>query len=439
MAIMVLILKFTGSPNIYFFLSVSTIISLINMIVYRLTYKICSNFFNNKKTSLFISSLTTIFNLQVTRSGMEVTITILIAYLIIYYCIANKDNLYQERKIIFLGFLFSILILSRIDSIFFAIVFLVTPSFMNYNSIKNSTRRLLSFSLGGALLPIYLISNLIFFKILLPISGNIKHLKNDFVFNQIVIGSFMSMRPQRIFIIPTFLGILLSVPIILRKPRQYFTDLKYSILVLPILFLLIYLAILSFSSYWTVWEWYSYPAVIASTSVLIILLDYIVPRFDIINRNQSVIFYIFTVLLVVYSMIFTAKLMNYTPDKNSIYIASKKIADFEKNHSGIYAMGDRAGTPAYLMKSPLIQLEGLVMDKKFMEHIRLSRNLNEVLIDYNVDYYIATNPRKIGGVYNFTEPAQAPDDPHKMRGQLVADPVFEFVVNGICTAIFKLK
>src|SRR5690606_29689053 len=71
-----------------------------------------------------------------------------------------------------------------------------------------------------------------------------------------------------------------------------------------------------------------------------------------------------------------------------------QVLDYEKQHPGIYAMGDRAGLISYLIDSPLVHLEGLVMDKNYLNDFKSASNLKEILKKYNVDYYIANMAKK---------------------------------------------
>jgi len=124
------------------------------------------------------------------------------------------------------------------------------------------------------------------------------------------------------------------------------------------------------------------------------------------------------------------------PAQNTIYEAALRIADFADEHPGTYAMGDRAGLVGFLLEDPVIQLEGLVMDRKFLQNISARRDLVDVLEEYEVDYYIATNPTPVAGRYEECEPSQAGPNSPVMRGSFGLPPVYEFSVGGVRTAIF---
>ena len=67
-----------------------------------------------------------------------------------------------------------------------------------------------------------------------------------------------------------------------------------------------------------------------------------------------------------------------TPQNAQVLNMAIELKDFAAGHPGIYGMGDSAGTPAVVMGQPVVQLEGLVMDKRFLENIREERNLSSM-------------------------------------------------------------
>jgi len=79
-------------------------------------------------------------------------------------------------------------------------------------------------------------------------------------------------------------------------------------------------------------------------------------------------------------------------------LEAKYLSEWMKKHPGVYAMGDRAGLVSYLSGQKMIQLEGLVMDKNYLENINRQESLNFVLNNYNVDYYITAYAKRINQV-----------------------------------------
>jgi hypothetical protein len=97
-------------------------------------------------------------------------------------------------------------------------------------------------------------------------------------------------------------------------------------------------------------------------------------------------------------------------DRDPIIVNGFKVKEFEKNHPGTYAMGDRAGIVGYLASSPVVQLEGLVMDKNFLDKLKHSKKLIDLLQSYKVDYYItySNSTKEIGNsAFIVSEPFQS--------------------------------
>ncbi|MUL44627.1 hypothetical protein FZI85_18090 [Mycobacterium sp. CBMA293] len=69
--------------------------------------------------------------------------------------------------------------------------------------------------------------------------------------------------------------------------------------------------------------------------------------------------------------------------------AAHQLRDFAAQHPGVYAMGDAAGAPAWLMNQPVVHLEGLMMSHSFLKLIRDQRPLAVAFKRYGVSYYVA--------------------------------------------------
>lgn len=437
MILLVGMLKITGTSSTAFFMLLALLISVLNLSVYVLTFQTCLHFLSQKTVSCFIAFLTTVFCLQITKSGMEVALAIPMIFIVIKYMLNNEDLFFNRKKILVLGFLSSILVLSRLDAALFVLLLLIPLA--DFKAGRKAGGNLLFFGLGGILVPAYLILNSIVFDTMMPVSGQVKHLKNDLLPSLNAIISLVQMRPQRIFVISTLIALLFCIiPFLKEKPIE---RKKYFPLLCTAFFALAHIIVLSFSSNWRLWSWYTYPFVPLFCSVAIYLVVYLDKKAQILRfSQQNGVLSVLIALSIMYGFVFSARSNRaHSPKRNSIYGAALKIADFEKKHKGLYAMGDRAGTVGYLLKSPLIQMEGLVMDKPFMKNIERSRNLNDVLAEYKVDYYIATNPKMTEGHYRVVEPAQAGNNSPRMEGRFSCRPVQDFVLNNVHTAIFALK
>jgi hypothetical protein len=102
-------------------------------------------------------------------------------------------------------------------------------------------------------------------------------------------------------------------------------------------------------------------------------------------------------------------------------------------------MGDRSGTPGYMISSPMIQLEGLVMDETYLDKLRVQPSLNSILSEYGVNYYVSSDATFKDGCYHTREPLQAGPDSARMLGAFCRQPDATFTHNGIITRIFALS
>jgi len=125
--------------------------------------------------------------------------------------------------------------------------------------------------------------------------------------------------------------------------------------------------------------------------------------------------------------------------QTGIYETGVDLHAFEATHPGIYAMGDRGGKAGYLLDNPMVQVEGLVMDKDFLEHMRRAEDLHTVLRDYNVRYYIATAHHPFSGCFEAVEPYQAGPASPTMKGEFCSDPVARYQHADVITLVYDLE
>ena len=101
-------------------------------------------------------------------------------------------------------------------------------------------------------------------------------------------------------------------------------------------------------------------------------------------------------------------------------------------------MGDRTGRVGYLLNAPLINLEGLVVDKTFLSYVKRQTPLRTVLDVYDVRYYIAIPSSPYNGCFKVAEPVQAgPESPH-MQGEFCDKPVAILNIGGTENVVFDL-
>jgi hypothetical protein len=145
-----------------------------------------------------------------------------------------------------------------------------------------------------------------------------------------------------------------------------------------------------------------------------------------------------TTVVLLEAMIASLVASQWRIQEPDIYAAAVSIKQFSLTHPGIYAMGDRSGRVGYLLDEPMIQLEGLVMDRTFLGYIQRQTPLRTVLDAYNVRYYIGKANTYYGGCYQADEPSQAgPHSPH-MRAEFCEKPVAVVIIGDVINPIFDL-
>jgi hypothetical protein len=196
-----------------------------------------------------------------------------------------------------------------------------------------------------------------------------------------------------------------------------------------LLFPFAYYVALFFLSDWPLWGWYWYairPALCVSAVITYIFL----------SKYVSLRSPVFPVVLYLSAAAyaFTAHWTSGQPDITDAALGSQ---EFASTHPGTYAMGDRAGRVGYMLGQPMVQLEGLVMDRSFLELLRRQTPLRQVLAQYHVRYYIATE-YSAAGCFESDEPHQGGASTPHMRGQFCETPVAIFPEPGLRTVIFDL-
>jgi hypothetical protein len=288
---------------------------------------------------------------------------------------------------------------------------------------------------------LYVAGNIVYFHALMPVSGSAKQLKE---------GLWPSIAPLSVplksltsaglyngwFIILPLLLSFLGVALLIRQMVRGGPEVTPAT-VASLCFPLVQLGLLSILSDWPLSVWYYYPIVFSSVFAMILIYR-VFPRPE-ATLNPRLLLGGAAVLVLLLTVRAAYTTVRHPPKSNSIYQAAIDIAGFGRNHPGKYAMGDRAGIVGYLLPWPLVQLEGLVMDGKFLEKIRARQNLITALRACGVKYYIATNPRRLGSCYEFVEPPQAGAASPKMRGKLCEMPLMTVDHQGIETDIFDVS
>jgi hypothetical protein len=330
----------------------------------------------------------------------------------------------SPRRTAWAGLLAALVVLSRLDAALLMLLYFVA---LLIERGLLPLKRLPSICVG--LIPVFLygISNVWFFGSLGPVSSSAKHLAPGFVYSARTVESiFYPLGPVgEAFLIPSVPLIIAGLAYGLFRRRQP------AIFWAMLLFTPVYLTALSFSSDWGLWIWYRYPFIVSAVAGLLVMRE--------VLPNWTWTRYVLAPAALILCALFCMGLRR-TPQNGQILNLAIVLKDFAATHPGIYGMGDAAGTPAVEMGQPIVQLEGLVMDKKFLENIREERNLLDVLKAYGVRYYVSTNAlAEANGCFELSEPKVAGPRSPRMRATLCRAPVKFFTSGEYGVWVFDMQ
>ena len=272
--------------------------------------------------------------------------------------------------------------------------------------------------------------NKIEFGVLLPVSGIAKQLKPHTQFSSVtwrtalLSGSFFDKESLQVYFI------LISTIIVLLNWRRLTAGVR--VVILPVvLFPVVYLTALSFLSDWMPNDWYMYiwrPA-------LCIVLAFWFSRQGLRRWSRSTVV---TVCLLGVSLLALAANTWHAQDDQR-YTDAIAFHHFALTHPGVYAMGDYGGEPGYMLGRPLVQTEGLMMDRDFLNRIQRREDLISVLSAYHVRYYIANTRKGYTGCFHAVEPLRGGPASPKMSAEFCQKPVADLHDVGNDFVIFDLQ
>ena len=372
-------------------------------------------------------------------TGMEVVLAV---PLILGFVAEADRSVTKTVRPFRLGLLASGCILARVDAVILVcmVAIVIAPKLV---LLARQTRSLLRLALGLAPAAFYVLSNIVIFGTILPISSSAKALTPGLVFNTNALltaftpGDFdpveimVIMLPAWCVLACAFGGLLTWR----RDPVR--ARLRTVTCAFPPLFYLL----LALRSDWMLWRWYLYPVVIAIPFALFWAGTLVFQA----HRAAALICVSATVILfgvMPAALDLAGRYAHTTPAVNSIYAAAIAMQPFADAHPGLYAMGDRAGTMAFLTRRPIFQLEGIVGDRPMLAAIQSKTDLQTLLRSHDVDYYIGTKMAHDRNCWIGLEPKphQAGNLSPAMTGRFCTDPVFSYTDReGVETQVFALQ
>lgn len=412
--LLVLIMAITGD-GLIFFVAVTVLIFLLSIANYLSIFKIFTEHFNRSEllSSMSAFIMASVFLILI-KEGMEIGLCLTFATLLVYH-LTKKDTDYN--KIWMYGLLMT---LSRLDSIIFfglIVLFNLKPMLS-----KNSWKGLLIYS---AVFLSYIASNIYFFDTLLPVSGMAKQLKTSWEPSLYPFTSLFHFYPNKLFIVfIPFAALLLNI-YFSKKGNSQCRRLTLATALFPLLLITFYM----FKSTWFLWPWYAYmfyPALLLCfINVLAFEKRYV--------RNGLIALASF---LLIWNLIYP---FHKKPQDFVIYTNAKQFEEVEDIKGKRVAIGDRAGLFTYITGATTIQLEGLVMDRDYLENLK-RMDLYEILEYYDAEYYIGTEPTKANnGSFIFKEPIQASELNFYITDTVYSEPLALVSSHDITSYLYKVS
>lgn len=359
---------------------------------------------------------------------MEVTLALPLGFAFLLAGFAEPGKI-GPRRAALMGLLAALTFLARLDAAL--IVLCYVAGFFAVREYRRSLTRAaaISFVLTALPLPLlYLWCNYHFFGTLLPVSGLAKELRTTNLPSLLLFRFFT--QPNRLLLLATMLGSGLTVLLWKRLSAR-----EKVLLCASLLDPLVFYGLQCFVSDWPVWPWYFYALRFASVGIAMCCLALVRPaltfrsaRLRLLAQSPALA----TLLLVTVGIKLAEATYTVNPWMVEIEHASGMLQAFAETHRGVYAMGDRAGMFLITTANPVLQVEGLTMDKAYLAHMRKQENLRSVLAAYGVNYYVSfVSARRQDsefrdGCFQAVEPAVAGPTSMHMRSQFCGLPLYQF-------------
>lgn len=350
-----------------------------------LLFRSLLKFFKDKIVLIFVVFFT-LFVFFNSVNGMETSLMVfLISVLftkIISLNIFCSHNRFNEFKI---GMLLGLLILSRLDLIFFAFSLMVFI-FLTGNNHKENLSKIVNISIGFLTLFVpYLFYNYISFGNIIPISGYLKSGFSNGGFIQKVQEILRYRETYFALISIIFLGWFIYKNRELKQSNNYEYFLFLAVFSLSNFLLLLYLI---FFLNWVIFYWYFIPFSLFFSLFICIPINYII-NFKIKWIGNLIYF-----SLIIFIVIFWGSKLYFKFDSDvshennwndESYIASQWVKQ-NTNSSDVFAMKD-AGHFGYFSERNTVNLDGLVNNFEYQEVLK-DKHLNDYLKNNKVKYFV---------------------------------------------------
>jgi hypothetical protein len=357
-------------------------------------------------------------------SGLEVVLTLPLLGLLLLLLVAQPLTARPPAALAGIGGLAALTILSRLDAA------LIVGPLLAAAAWQSRPRARAAAWIGLGLLPValYVGANALAFDTWLPVSGQAKQLKTQLLPSLAPLREGWTVAPAvhlpLAIVLPAWLGGVIALVLgRSAEPRQ--RGLIAVLLASPILFYAVHCTL----SDWQLWYWYIYPWTLPAACGIALLYGASPSRW---HR----LWVIPGLLLALCTFRTTAGLQQRSSNWLHALDAAlaERIAAAPERHS----MGDCAGGLAFMSKQPILQTEGLVMDRAFLAGIRAERDLSDVLRERGIDVHITIRAERDGDCWNVDEPALAGPSSPRMHGRFCGPPRFEVTAYGVTAYAFDV-
>lgn len=373
-----------------------------------------------------IAALLSLGTSRLVMLGMECTLGVpLLLWLLAE---AARGGAITSRRAAWMGVLASLAVLSRLDIALTVMLLVGGFALFARVSAREKLRAVAAFCAGGVLVPLYVAFNLALSGSAIPVSGLAKqayHIGfNPWYVRAVALTT--TYGPALSVVLP--LGVLAFLG--RRRDATPVSPLARFVGATALTFAAGFWTLNALSG-WIFFGWYAYPAPAAATAAL----AFAFARWPIGRRavRVGIAAVLVTVQVGAAAVYFRQHGPGWDVTDNSMLAMSFQLRNALEQRPGRVAMGAIAGVAAYVVDRPFLQLEGIVGDRRMLEHIRRQDSLPAVLQEFGADYLVVTlattraHPRD--GCYLITQPHAewAGDRTSKLRGEICASPVVRFL------------
>jgi hypothetical protein len=361
--------------------------------------------------SVFICSICTALAIYygriLSRCNLETSVLIPLAVLslVLFARIeATSDSRGATAKLLLLGCLLSLLQLSRLDAVFLSLTIVLFVVLRLVSMDRLPVARLCAIAGPPALTgTAYLSYNLLSFGWVTPVSSVSKSMGTEIInymfFRQVTHSpswmAYLGMLILAFYCLVTYARDAISHA---RAPEA-----NANTAFVVSVFMITYTTYHLFCTSWLLWNWYLYPAVLASFFVVPVFLDSALeklwgkmPRYEVKATDYAiwgcVLAFFVVAALVVWEVMWLSRNVEHSYTYQNYRLAAR-LNDKLRSHPKL-AMGDRCGSFAYFYRGNVLQLEGLVGDYQIVEAIR-ANTLGDYITKQRVEYIVSwTQPRE---------------------------------------------